>query len=62
MLLTDLFALRSSRYDVSVFMQIQKLNTKIKPDVFAHLDLRECTVCISYTGIQKKGCTGTSGL
>lgn len=58
MLLTDLFALRSSRY-VSVFMQIQKLNTKIKPDVFAHLDLRECTVCISYTGIQK-GCT--SGL
>lgn len=60
MLLTDLFALRSSRY-VSVFMQIQKLNTKIKPDVFAHLDLRECTVCISYTGIQK-GCTGTSGL
>lgn len=61
MLLTDLFALRSSRYDVSVFMQIQKLNTKIKPDVFAHLDFRECTVCISYTGIQK-GCTGTSGL
>lgn len=61
MLLTDLFALRSSRNDVSVFMQIQKLNTKIKPDVFAHLDLRECTVCISYTGIQK-GCTGTSGL
>lgn len=46
MLLTDLFALRSSRYDVSVFMQIQKLNTKIKPDVFVHLDLRECTVCI----------------
>lgn len=61
LLLTDLFALRSSRYDVSVFMQIQKPNTKIKPDVFAHLDLRECTVCISYTGIQK-GCTGTSGL
>lgn len=57
MLLTDLFALRSSRYDVSVFMQIQKLNT----NVFAHLDLRECTVCISYTGIQK-GCTSTSGL
>lgn len=59
MLLTDLFASRSSRYDVSVFMQIQKLNTKIKPAVFAHLDLRECTVCISYI---QKGCTDTSGL
>lgn len=60
MFLTDLFALRSSRYEMFQFLcEIQNLNTKIKPDVFAHLDLRECTVCISYI---QKGCTVTSGL